>query len=197
MSPHLGDYPLKNPQSFEYIKPTISTNSGFPGVLGKREQGERGIMSLDLIEQFALIEGFSKEEVEVLRPFIETVEYEADQVIFNQGDKADYLFFVLDGNVLIQFKPEDGPVLTVSDVEQGGVFGWSSALGSAQYTSSAVSTGSGRFIRMEGEELKILCQEHPETGILILNRLASVIAQRLRGTHEQVVQLLHRGLNNT
>jgi hypothetical protein len=50
---------------------------------------------------------------------------------------------------------------------------------------------------MEGEELKNLCQEHPETGILILNRLASVIAQRLRGTHEQVVELLHRGLNNT
>jgi hypothetical protein len=49
---------------------------------------------------------------------------------------------------------------------------------------------------MEGEELKNLCQEHPETGILILNRLAGVIAQRLRSTHEKVVELLHQGLNN-
>ena len=88
-------------------------------------------------------------------------------------------------------------MLTVSNLEKGGVFGWSSAMGSAQYTSSALCTESGRFIRMEGAELKTLCQEHPETGILILNRLASVIAQRLRGTHEQVVQLLHQGLNNT
>jgi CRP-like cAMP-binding protein len=154
-------------------------------------------MNLDLIEEFALIEGFSKEHAEVLSPLIEDVEYGADQVVFSQGDKAVYLFFVLDGKVLIQFKPEDGPVLTVSDVEKGGVFGWSSAMGSALYTSSALCTGPGRFIRMEGAELKTLCQEHPETGILILNRLASVIAQRLRGTHEQVVQLLHQGLNNT
>jgi CRP-like cAMP-binding protein len=154
-------------------------------------------MSMELIERFALIEDFTEDQVEMLKPLIFDVLYETDQVIFNQGDKADYLYFVLDGSVSIQFKPEDGPVLTVSEVGQGGVFGWSSALGSSRYTSSAVCTESGHFIRMEGEKLKNLCQEHPETGILILNRLASVIAQRLRGTHEQVVELLHRGLNNT
>jgi CRP-like cAMP-binding protein len=154
-------------------------------------------MSTDLIEQFALIEDFTEDQVEMLRPLIFDVKYEEDQVIFSQGDRADYLYFVLDGSVSIQFKPEDGPVLTVSKVQKGGVFGWSSALGSEQYTSSAVCTESGHFIRLEGVELKILCQEHPETGILILNKLAGVIAQRLRGTHDQVVELLHRGLNNT
>lgn len=154
-------------------------------------------MSRDLIQKFALLEGFTEGQIETLRPLIEDVRYDASQVIFKQGDRADYLFFVLEGKVAIQFNPDDGPVLTVSEVEPGGVFGWSAALGSACYTSSAVCTECGHFIRMEGEELKTLCQEHPETGILILNRLASVIAQRLRGTHQQVVALLHRGLNNT
>ena len=154
-------------------------------------------MNMDLVDRFAILEGFSEDQIELLRPLIEDVRFETEQVVFRQGDKADYLFFVLDGKVSIQFNPEDGPVLTVSEVDQGGVFGWSSALGSSCYTSSAICTECGQFIRMEGEELKNLCQEHPETGILILNRLASVIAQRLRGTHEQVVELLHRGLNNS
>jgi CRP-like cAMP-binding protein len=152
-------------------------------------------MNLDLVEQFTIIEGLSEEQIDILRPIIEDVRFDEHQVIFRQGDKADYLYFVLEGKVSIQFNPEDGPVLTVSEIDQGGVFGWSSALGSACYTSSAVCTECGHFIRMEGEELKNLCQEHPETGILILNRLASVIAQRLRGTHQQVVELLNRGLN--
>ena len=152
-------------------------------------------MEVDLLDQFVLIEGFPKEHVEVLRPLIQDARYEADEVIFRQGDKAEHLFFVLEGSVLIQFNPDDGPVLTVSQVGQGGVFGWSAALGSSRYTSSAICSQKGWFIRMQGEELKILCQEHPETGILILNRLAGVIAQRLRGTHDQVMALLHRGLN--
>ena len=152
-------------------------------------------MDAELLKRFALIEGFSEEQVEILKPIIESVNYDTDQVVFRQGDEAVYLFFVLDGKVAIRFKPDDGPVLNVAEVDRGGVFGWSSALGSGSYTSTAVCSEGGLFIRLDGGDLKTLCQEHPETGILILNRLAGVIAQRLRGTHEQVVDLLHRGLN--
>ncbi len=152
-------------------------------------------MDSDLLARFALIEDFSEKQVEVLKSIIEDVRFDTDQVIFFQGDPADYLYFVLDGRVSIRFKPDDGPELTVSDVDQGDVFGWSSALGSHMYTSSAICAEGGLFIRLDGDDLKNLCQEHPETGILILNRLAGVIARRLRGTHEQVVALLHLGLN--
>lgn len=154
-------------------------------------------MSKELLNRFALIEGFSEDQIQLLRPLVEDVNYQIDQVIFKQGDRADFLYFVLEGKVSIQFNPDDGPVLCVAEVNEGDVFGWSAALGSERYTSSAVCTDRGVFIRMEGQELKKLCQEHPETGILILNRLAGVIAQRLRGTHEKVVELLHQGLNHT
>jgi CRP-like cAMP-binding protein len=154
-------------------------------------------MSTELLNQFALIEGFSEDQIQILHPLIEDVNYKTDQVIFKQGDRADFLYFVLEGKVSIQFNPDDGPVLCVAELNEGDVFGWSAALGSECYTSSAVCTDRGVFIRMEGQKLKKLCQEHPETGILILNRLAGVIAQRLRGTHEKVVQLLHQGLNHT
>ncbi|MFL7813743.1 MAG: Crp/Fnr family transcriptional regulator [Anaerolineales bacterium] len=154
-------------------------------------------MDAELLDRFAFIEGFSQEQVAILDPMISDVRYDTDQVIFSQGEVADYLYFVIDGRVSIRFKPEDGPVLSVADVKQGEVFGWSSALGSKCYTSSAVCAEGGLFVRITGKDLKRLCQEHPETGILILNRLAGVIAQRLRGTHEQVVALLHHGLNQT
>jgi len=153
-------------------------------------------MNTEILNRFALIEGFTEDQINLLRPLIDDVIIETDQVIFDQGDRANFLYFVLEGKVSIRFNPEDGPVLSVAELDEGDVFGWSSALGSEYYTSSAICTDGGIFIRMEGEELKNLCQEHPETGILILNRLAGVIAQRLRSTHEKVVELLHQGLNN-
>ena len=151
-------------------------------------------MDAALLDRFALLEGFSEDQVEFLSPIMVSVEYHAGQTIFNQGDPADNLYFIIDGRVSIQFKPEDGPILTVANLEEGSVFGWSSALGSICYTSSAICMEECLFVRISGEDLKTLCQEHSETGILILNRLAGVIAQRLRGTHDQVVALLHQGL---
>ncbi len=152
-------------------------------------------MEAALLARFALLEGFSEDQVELLSPLMVDFECHTGQTVFVQGEKADFLYFIIEGRVSIQFKPEDGPVLTVANLEEGGVFGWSSAMGSACYTSSAICMAESIFVRMAGEDLKTLCQEHPETGILILNRLAGVIAQRLRGTHEQVVALLHRGLH--
>ncbi len=153
-------------------------------------------MNTDLLNRFALIEGFTEDQINLLHPLIDDVAFVTDQVIFDQGDQAKFLYFVMEGQVSIRFNPEDGPVLSVAELNEGDVFGWSAAMGSDCYTSGAICTESGIFIRMKGEELKNLCQEHPETGILILNRLAGVIAQRLRGTHEKVVELLHQGLNN-
>lgn len=153
-------------------------------------------MNTDLLNRFALIEGFTEDQINLLHPLIDDVTFEANQRIFDQGDQAKFLYFVLEGKVSIRFNPEDGPVLSVAELDEGDVFGWSAAMGSECYTSSAVCTKHGIFVQMKGEELKNLCQEHPETGILILNRLAGVIAQRLRGTHEKVVELLHQGLNN-
>ena len=154
-------------------------------------------MNKTLFERFKLVEGLSDDQIDALRPLVKDVNIKEDQIIFKQGDRADFLYFVLEGKVSIQFNPDDGPVLCVAEVDEGDVFGWSAALGSECYTSSAVCIDQGVCIRMEGEELKKLCQDHPETGILILNRLAGVIAQRLRGTHDKVVELLHQGLNNT
>ena len=153
-------------------------------------------MDAALLDRFALLEGFSQDQVEILSPIMTVTGFHAGEIVFGQGDGADFLYFIIDGRVSIQFKPEDGPVLTVANLEEGGVFGWSSALGSTCYTSSAICMDESLFVKVSGEDLKTLCQEHPETGILILNTLAGVIAQRLRGTHEQVVALLHKGLNH-
>lgn len=151
-------------------------------------------MTALFVDHLSLIGDLSSEQIDLLRPLFNEVGYDADQVIFHQGEAAKYIYFVVEGQVAIRFKPDDGPVLTVAEVEPGDVFGWSSAVGSSSYTSSAYCTEGGIFLRLEGEKLRDLCEDYPDTGTLIIDRLAGVIAQRLRGTHEQVMALLHRGL---
>jgi CRP-like cAMP-binding protein len=153
-------------------------------------------MNTEIIEQLPGLMDFTQEQVEILRPHMEEVHFRTGEVIFNQGDLASHLYFVADGEVSILFDPEDGPVITVATISTGDIFGWSSTLGSQLYTSGAVCTEAGSFLRLEGKCLRGICQKNPETGILILNKLAAVIAQRLRGTHEQVVKLLHQGINH-
>jgi CRP-like cAMP-binding protein len=96
----------------------------------------------------------------------------------------------------VQFKPDDGPPITVANIGRNGVVGWSAALGSRTYTSGARCSEYTQLLRVRGYDLRKLCEQHPETGVLILDRLAAVIAERLRNTHAQVVALLELGLRN-
>jgi CRP-like cAMP-binding protein len=100
--------------------------------------------------------------------------------------------------VSIDFNPDDGDPITVARIQEGGVFGWSAAFGSKSYTSGAISLTDTQLLKVLGDDLKILRKNHPETGILILRRLAEVVAERMKNdtTHRQVYALLEHALTN-
>ncbi len=142
-----------------------------------------------------LFHGLNPEQTQQVRSIFHPVFEPDGSLLFNQGDPADYLYLVLEGEVIIEYKPEDGPSIVVARVRSEGVVGWSSALGSPKYTSSAVCSRECQMLRVLGKDLRTLCENHPETGALVLERLAVVVAERIRNTHDQVRTLLGQGLH--
>jgi CRP/FNR family transcriptional regulator, cyclic AMP receptor protein len=151
-------------------------------------------MSEDIFDRLSLFDDIHSAQLARIAPLFVPCDFYADTTLFNQGDPAEFLYLVVVGEVVVNFKPDDGPPITVARVQPDGVVGWSAALGSRTYTSAACCSEYTQLLRVRGSDLRILCQQHPDTGILILNRLAAVIAQRLSNTHEQVVALLEMGL---
>jgi len=148
------------------------------------------------VENIPLFQGLASEDIDLLSGKFEPNSFAKDRVIFDQGDKADRLYVLLSGKVAIRFKPHDGEMITVADIDVGDVFGWSAALGRNFYTSCAVTKSESKVLSIRGDTLRELCTSHPETGVIILERLAGVIAERLRNTHQKVVELLWRGVNS-
>lgn len=148
--------------------------------------------------QLTIFEGLNASQQGLLRQYFFACECSGNQIIFEQGEPAEFLYIVIEGEVAIRFKPDDGPELIVSRIKPGEVFGWSAAFGSGTYTSGAVCTQSAILMRVRGSDLKMLRENHPETGILILERLASIVARRMENTqdHSQVMAFLEHGLKN-
>lgn len=154
-------------------------------------------MDADTFPNLFLFRGFIPAQLKLLRPLFIPCEFTSDTVLFEQGDLAENLFAIVTGEVVVNFKPDDGPVITVARVKPGSIVGWSAALGSRRYTSSAVCTTYTQLLRVRGDDLRRLCLQHPETGLIFLDRLATVIAERLHSTHDLVLSLLQLGLTTT
>lgn len=153
------------------------------------------MLTPDLVfDQLSIFQDFSPAQRQLLQPLFLICNQPAGTVIFEQGDPAEYLYLVLEGEVHVRFKPDDGPALTVARVRPEGVVGWSAALGSPAYTSAAICITDCQMLCISGEDLQQFCQCHPDAGSLLLERLATVIAERLRNTHQHVIALLEQGL---
>lgn len=153
-------------------------------------------MSIDPYNDLPLFQGLSDEQRAQLKPLFIPCDFYAGSAIFAQGDPAEYLYAVVQGEVVVNFKPDDGPPITVARVQPGGMVGWSATLGSRRYTSGAVCETYTQLLRISGSDLRRLCERHPDTGVMLLDRLAAVIAERLNSTHALVVSLLKMGLHN-
>jgi len=141
-----------------------------------------------------LFHDLAPDQLEALARLAIPRSFKQGSMVFEQEQYAEFLYILLSGEVSIRFKPHDGEDILVTRVTAGGVCGWSAVLGRAIYTSAAECTQSCETLCFRGRELQNLCESYPETGVVILERLAAVIAERLTYTNEKILQMLSQNM---
>jgi CRP/FNR family cyclic AMP-dependent transcriptional regulator len=152
-------------------------------------------MQFQDLQFIPLFKGMNISDVQLLLPLMDEVNFPFNSVIFAQDQYADYLYILSRGEVEIRYKPYDGPFLKVATVAEGDIFGWSSVLRHECYTSAAISVMDSCTYRIAGKALQKLCGNHPETGLILLERLSKVISSRLTATQSEVIRMLQNGIN--
>ena len=152
---------------------------------------------LETLTSIPLFQNLEPAQIAVIRTLFENYSCPSETLIFKQGTPAVHLYLILSGSVQIQYKPYDGPPITITHLSEGDVFGWSALVGSPHYTSSIVSDTDIRAVRIRGLDLHDLVNEHPETGRIILDQLAQGVSSRLKNSHGQVQSLFEGGLKRS
>lgn len=150
-------------------------------------------MDGDLFMRVAIFQDLSEEQISFLRPNFTALTIVPDTVIFEQGAPAEYFYIVVEGEVLISFKPDDGPRMSVGCIRAGGVFGWSAAIGSRSYTSAAITVHSTTLLRIRNSNLRNVLRSRI-IGKILKERIAGIMMERANGTRSQIIHLLEKGL---
>jgi CRP-like cAMP-binding protein len=151
-------------------------------------------MNLEKYSHLAFFTGLQAADIQLLAPYFAPQTWVAGTVIFEQDDYAEYLYLLVSGEVTIHFKPHDGPMMTVTRVQSGGIFGWSAAMNNPAYTSGAICSLDSEVLRIRGTDLRALSEKYPELGRIILDRLAGVIAERKQSRQDSVSSILASGM---
>lgn len=150
---------------------------------------------LDNLPGIPLFENLKPEQSSMLMSVFENYSCSPGTVIFEQGDPAKYLYLILKGKAIISYKPYDGPRIVISRLKDGDVFGWTAVVGGNKYSSSVASETDLESIRIRREFLQNLLAQNPDTGQIIIDRLALNVSPRWKNAHEQIKPLIRTERN--
>ena len=148
--------------------------------------------SASVLSQFALFQDLPQALLEEIAAISKEHDYKQGDFIFREGEKADKLHFLLNGSVALRVKltsrPESITVSFVSSPYQS--FGWSGIVAPNHYTSSAECDEDSKLLIIAAQPFLSLLEKYPEAGFKVMQRIAEIIADRLRNSRQALLKTL-------
>jgi CRP-like cAMP-binding protein len=107
-------------------------------------------------------------------------EYPEGTVLFREGQKSPFIYFVLRGVVTLEVQTSPGKTVPVHTVCPGESLGWSPVLGLPAMTATARTKDWCRLAALPVEKLLAFCEKDPRFGMAFMGQIAVAMANRLR-----------------
>ena len=121
------------------------------------------------------------------------VHFDADEVLFREGDPADTFFLVRHGEVALEaFVPGRGG-MTIETIQSGEVIGWSWLFPPYRWHFDARALGPVRATTFDGACIRGKCADDPRLGFDLMTRFAQVLMERLQWTRLRLLDIYGDG----
>jgi CRP/FNR family cyclic AMP-dependent transcriptional regulator len=150
-------------------------------------------MTIDTLRQVPLFESLDDDAAKQLCELLETLDCEAQKVMFRAGDAGDAMYIIERGKVRICVQATDGHEVTLTELGRGDFFGEMALLEDGQRRSA-------NAVVAEDARLAVLSREHFLSFIMggnpnVALEMLTALANRLRHTDELLRHSTTRNVN--
>jgi len=151
----------------------------------------RPVIVPEVFKDFPFFAGLTEMELESLANIAYEFAFQADEVIFNEGDRAYTLYLLLAGwvDIVVESDIQGQHRQLVTTLTTGNIFGWSALVEPYVYTSSVICASPVQAIGFDRIKLEALFETNQRLCYTITVRVCQVIASRLHSTRRQMVSM--------
>ena len=144
------------------------------------------------IKEFILFQNLSDDILDKIAAIGQEQSYHSGDIVFREGEQADQLHFLISGSIHLKVRLTSRPEsITVSAVTQRfESFGWSGIVPPYHYTASAICEEDSRVMTIPGTAFMKILSDDPIAGFLVMQRIAEIIASRLRNSRQALLKTI-------
>lgn len=156
----------------------------------KQPKVEGPLANVETFTQGQIMSGLNDQQRRRLVSLGNIEYYEEGDAIFTTGAESRKLYFVEEGEVLVEIEYDKRVFIPISIVAPGQAFGWSALVPPYRLTTTGVALSKTRVTAVERDALLALMRDDPSLGVILMQNVASVIASRLLNLELELVELL-------
>ena len=143
----------------------------------------------DLLRKIPMFAKMETSKLKLLAFSSEMVSFQDGDIVFNNGDNADYAYVIMEGAVDIITETEKGPIVTAT-LSQNQLIGELGLLNNTPRIATLIANGNLLAMKITAEMFFRILRENSEVALDVIRMLST----KLTNTHEQV-ELLQRQAN--
>lgn len=136
-----------------------------------------------------LFRALDDEDLRKIDPYIGTIELEAGDVLFTEGERSDFAAFVTDGQLEVVKKDFNNQDKVVSQFAQGYAIGEMALLDGLPRSATVRARTASTVTVLDRQGLDAIIDAEPHVAVKILRHLARTVSYNLRRTSNQLSDL--------
>jgi CRP-like cAMP-binding protein len=150
------------------------------------------LVDLERLREVGIFQGISDEELELVRASVVRVQDFAEgATVFAENSASTEMYVVDSGRVNLEIEAVPDTRLQVSSLKRNEVFGWEAIVPPFKYTSTAKAVANSSLVVLDGAQMRVLCEKHPDVCARVMEHVVRIAADQLAATRQQMFMLLH------
>jgi CRP-like cAMP-binding protein len=144
------------------------------------------MISPELLRRYPYFADVTEDALKEVAMISDETSAAAGSTLFIEGDPADRLFIITDGEMDLQYMLGNGELRTVDTLVSGDLAVWSAVVEPYKCTATGTVRKDTKLIAINGHKLRDLMEANNDLGYRILISVTKLLATRLEGARVQL-----------
>ena len=144
---------------------------------------------IDCLNNIALFDKLESNELKTISEYMNTVQITKGAILFNEGDKGDYVCFVVDGKLDVIKESDAHDAVVITTLSKGRSIGDMSIIDNFPRSATIKAQTDSKLVTLSRKDFDIILDEYPRIGIKVLKGMTRLLSLYLRKASGQLTEI--------
>jgi CRP/FNR family transcriptional regulator, cyclic AMP receptor protein len=144
---------------------------------------------IKILQGISFLHDIAPDHLQQIASIAELRVYDANDNLFYEGQPAEHVFLIVSGRIVLELCPATIYQKNLMSVGPGEMLGWSSFVEQRNYASTGVVVAPTQLVKINGKQLRAICDRDPVFGYDFMHRIMRAVAKRLTATWSQLATI--------